>query len=294
MNRVKFGKIVKSLRAEHIDHISGGSWTQKQLAKETGLTEIIIGNIERGKKTKLESDEIAILADALRLSTMERQEFFTAATEVEENSVTAELLEKDMAFEHVWSILAETKLPAFLIDPLFNLVGINRIMMSLHGVTNPMLDTIAQTELGVNVLSLMFREKAIMRKSMGKEWDDIARATLHQYRYTALRYRSTVQFETILAHMHTQPDFSRLWIETRATPDKDFFSQLRHYNYPHTIHGHLCYAATLSMVVTNYGNLYLTTHIPCDSETLAKFTEIGQENQGARKVMSWPLLTNNQ
>lgn len=46
---MKFGRIVKSLRAEHMDYANGGKWKQKQLAEATGLSEIIIGNIERGE-----------------------------------------------------------------------------------------------------------------------------------------------------------------------------------------------------------------------------------------------------
>lgn len=72
---MKFGRIVKSLRAEHMDYANGGKWKQKQLAGATGLSEIIIGNIERGERTKLEGSEIVGLADALQLSTMERRNF---------------------------------------------------------------------------------------------------------------------------------------------------------------------------------------------------------------------------
>lgn len=265
---------------------------KSHLADAAGLTEIIIGNIERGERTKLESDEIASLADALRLTTLERQVFFAAATNVDEEDKTAELPGQDSAFEHVWDILSTTQLPAYLTDSLGSLIGINRIMMAFHGVSDQLFDNSIAIDIGVNVLALIFRKGAIMRQSMGDKWDAIARANVHQFRFMALPYRYTEEFKAILSYMHTQPDFSRMWMETRTAPNTDFFSQLRHYNYTHTIHGHVCYAATLSTIVTNHGNLYLTTHIPCDVETLSKFTKLREQNHGARTVMSWPSFEN--
>lgn len=288
MDRVKFGQIVKSLRAEHLDHASGGRWTQGHLAAVAGLTEVIVGNIERGERTKLESDEIAGLADALRLTTLERQAFFAAATDVDEDDKTADLSEPDSAFDHVWNILSTTQLPAYLTDPLGNVVGINRIMMAFHGVSDQLFDNAIETDIGVNVLALIFRQGAVMRQSMGMKWDAIARANVQQFRFMALPYRYSKNFEEILSHMYKQPDFLRLWAETRTTPRMDFFSQLRYYDYAHAIHGDICYVATLSTVVTAHGNLYLTNHIPCNAETLTKFTKISEVEHGARAVMPWP------
>lgn len=184
MDKVKFGGIVKSLRTEHIDYSSGGTWTQKHLAKAANLSEVVIGNIERGEKVKIEGYEVVGLADALKLSAMERVEFFAAATDIEkkDDTINKDQPQSDPGIDEIWKVLSTIKSPAYLADPFFNLIGINRNMMTFHGVTDLMLDSLIETELGVHVLGLVFRETAVLRQSMSREWDTIARSTLHQYR----------------------------------------------------------------------------------------------------------------
>ena len=50
MEHKTFGKIVAALRQEQINLANGNSWSQTDLAEETGLTPGIVGRIERGQQ----------------------------------------------------------------------------------------------------------------------------------------------------------------------------------------------------------------------------------------------------
>ena len=62
MEHKAFGQIVTALRKEQIDFASGHSWSQLRLADETGLTERIVGKIERGEQARLDREILEGLA----------------------------------------------------------------------------------------------------------------------------------------------------------------------------------------------------------------------------------------
>ena len=63
-----FGQVVTALRKEQIDFASGHSWSQRQLAEETGLTVRIVGKIERGEQARLDGAILQGLAQAFQLT----------------------------------------------------------------------------------------------------------------------------------------------------------------------------------------------------------------------------------
>ena len=80
MNRM-FGKILEARRKEQTIFTNGieKPWSQKKLAEVSGVGWRTIGEIERGKKAKLEIEDLDKLATALKLSVLERREFYEAA-----------------------------------------------------------------------------------------------------------------------------------------------------------------------------------------------------------------------
>ncbi|MGE5842322.1 MAG: helix-turn-helix domain-containing protein, partial [Deltaproteobacteria bacterium] len=83
MDRKQFGKLIAALRREQRDE-HDHEYTQAKLAEVVGVSEQIIGKIERGEKITYEADLLINLAKAFRLSSPERQEFFLAAVGLEE------------------------------------------------------------------------------------------------------------------------------------------------------------------------------------------------------------------
>jgi len=120
---------------------------------------------------------------------------------------TADKSDDASAFDHVWSCLGQTPFPAYLTDPLCNIIGINQSMMDFHGLTDEIVTAALRSKMGANVLGMLFRKESILRQSMGDGWEPIVRSNLHQFRATALRYRHLAQFETLLSLLRERADF---------------------------------------------------------------------------------------
>lgn len=286
MKPKQFGKIVKSLRVELLDYQSGGMWTQRKLADATNLSERTIGAIERGERTNITDDEIALLADALLLSTMERQEFFNATRSLDG---MASRIEPGKPLEYLWQLLEKAIFPTYLVDPFFNLIGMNNTIMAFHGWTDASIEAELQRENGGNLISRMFQTEGVLRSSAGPKWVSIISAFLSIFRFTSLRYRHTDTFDTLLTHLHTRPDFSQIWQETRQH-QSDLFSMVIHFDYVHRHHGSVAYAATIAPTVTNMGELYFISHAPLDRVTTELYLRLGKEKQGARIIKPWPCF----
>lgn len=87
MHPKEFGQLVAALRKEQFDPVIGKAWSQKMLAQSTQLSERVIANIEQGQKINLEVEILVRLANAFRLTTLERREFFAAATRLSDPEV---------------------------------------------------------------------------------------------------------------------------------------------------------------------------------------------------------------
>jgi len=174
-----------------------------------------------------------------------------------------------------------------LIDPLYNLIGVNSAFMAYRSMANEILDHACQSEIGCNVLVLLFKSGSTLRGRMKERWNAIARSNLHQFRFTVLRYRHLPAFDRLLQYLKQQPDFAQLWLDTREN-SVDFYSQLRLFNYHHEKLGSLHYTTTMSTTLTQYGPLYTIVFAPCDNQTLGVFKNLSEVNRGYRQVMPYP------
>jgi len=303
MDRKNFGKIVKSLRREQINFERGDFWTQKDLAQATCLSEDIIGKIEQGRRMNLSGDELSRLADAFRLSTLERREFFSAATETymkvergdngvesRRNGARSSAIDETDAqtsFDEIWNKFAAIQLPGYLTDSLSTLVGINEPMMLFHNIMLEALEQAAQTEIGCNMLTIFFRENSPLRRAMAHRWYEPARSNIRQFQFTSLQYRYTNRFEKMVAQLHKYPDFDYIWQQSRNNP-MDTASMLRAFEYTHVEHGPVHYAATITPTLTPCGPLYMTIFAPSSTRTRDVFNELIQNKMGIRQIMPWP------
>ncbi len=288
MNRKQFGKIVKSLRKEHMDWETGRAWTQRKLAEEANLSLDIIEKIEQGSRKIVQYEELRQIAAALQLSTLERREFFAAAAEISMSTILQKEADEDANFTQVWRHLSSTRQPAFLFSSLYDLVGINASMMAFHGLAREGLMKARESEMGCNVLGLLFAHNAVLRTAMQSEWQQIAVSNIYQFRFTSLRYRYTTRFEVLLKELRKLPDFQRLWMKTRLH-GKDFFSQLRDFNYLHEQHGPVHYGVTMTSTLTRCGHLYLSTFEAYDERTEKLFGEFAERPGLPARVMPWPI-----
>lgn len=79
MNRKEFGQLLATLRKDM-------GWTQFQLAELVEIDEAVISQVERGVKKHYEPELLFSLANAFQLTTLERREFFLAASGLEKKT----------------------------------------------------------------------------------------------------------------------------------------------------------------------------------------------------------------
>lgn len=288
MNRKQFGKVVKSLRKEHFDWETNRVWTQKRLADEANLSLDIAEKIEGGKRKILQGEELQQLASALKLSTLERREFFAIAAEVDMAEIIKEEANDEANFSHVWHHLASTRQPAYLFSSLYDLVGINAAMMAFHGLTRESLLKMRESDLGCNVLGLLFARNAALRTAMSREWQQIAISNIYQFHFTSLPYRYTKRYGIVTRELRKLPDYSRLSMETRLH-SQDYFSQLRDFQYTHHLHGPVHYGVSMTSTLTRCGHLYLSTFTAYDKQTDGLFDKFAQRPGLPLRVMPWPI-----
>ena len=80
MNRKEFGELVATLRQDM-------DWTQSELAEYADVNDAVISQIERGVKKHFEPELLFCLANVFQLTTLERREFFLAASGLDQKQI---------------------------------------------------------------------------------------------------------------------------------------------------------------------------------------------------------------
>lgn len=115
MQKDMFGKLVRSLRKEHRD-ADGTQWTQQFLAEKAGVDKRALERIEQGLLRKIDPDIVLRLADALELTSVERQEFFFAAMWIDNSNLASPQTDPEEKLKLLLAMLASVRLPAMLVD----------------------------------------------------------------------------------------------------------------------------------------------------------------------------------
>ena len=279
--------MVAALRREQFDFASGNSWTQRQLAKETGLTVRIVGKIERGEQARLDAEILQGLAQAFQLTSFERREFFAMASEVADAALVRAALGSEDVFTQVWALLDTLCAPAFLMDPFADLIGVNRALLAFHDLSLAQLKAARATAAGANNMVLLLTPDGRLRQILGRGWRPIALANMQQWRAMTLRYRHTARFRQLFSALSACPDFYGLWADSHEDGYDDY-SRLRSYAYTHGAHGPVAYTVFTNTSLSAYGELYLSTFVPQDRVTTALFETLAGNSGQALSLAPWP------
>jgi transcriptional regulator with XRE-family HTH domain len=141
-NRLMFGTLVSSLREDL-------RITQNDLADKSGLRLTQLRDIEQGLKVDLLRESTLIkLALALQLTTLERYQFFLAASgilpsEIFKGNEMLTLLPFDarMVLEDICAIVKKLPFPAFIVDSYCDIVAANAIVIELMEIHPSILNT---------------------------------------------------------------------------------------------------------------------------------------------------------
>ena len=289
MEHVTFGKVVAALRREQINYNNGQNWSQQDLADETGLTPRIVGKIERGEQARLDGEILGSLANAFNLTSLERREFFTIASEVADKEMVRKDLCDNEVFTEVWDLLNDLCVPAFLTDPFSDLVGVNRSLLLFHNISVQELQAFKSTAVGVNNLGLLFTSDTPLKQVLGHGWWSIAHANVQQWRVATLRYRHTIRFRELFVALSAFSEFRTMWA---AGNDAEYAiedcSRLRSCIYKHGIHGSVAYTVFVNISLSASGELYLCTFVPQNGDTANLFQKMAGDNNNAIRFSQWP------
>ncbi len=289
MEHATFGKVVAALRKEQTNFTSGNKWSQQDLANESGLSIRIVGKIERGEQARLDDEMLRGLARAFDLTSFERREFFAMASEVSDGHITRRDLCNEDVLSEVWELLDNICTPAFLTDPLFDIVGVNRSLLAFHGVSLEELKAFKNTPIGINNLGLVFSSNTALKETLGRGWDSIANANVQQWRASTLRYRHTERFQQIFTALSTYTAFRMIWaVGNEAEHAIEDCSRIRKCVYQHGNHGHVSYTVFVNISISAFGDLHLCTLIPMNKRTTNLFMELSETNSGALPLCQWP------
>ena len=293
MNRKEFGKLVAALRKSR-PNSHGQPTTQSQLAESTGISQQVLGNIERGGKVALEPEFLLSLARVLNLSTRERREFFLAAIGIQEDNIPANQPEASLVFDELFNSLAQIALPAFLVDAYDDIVAANNSILRLFEFSQDLISMAPTMPGGYNVIRFVFSKESRFNALLGKQHEKYLMQSIRFFRAISLPNRATPYYQYLLKSFQTDRKmalfnqyFQRDLVENQ-TDDFYFEGERFQMNYPAL--GELdFYSPPLSPISTSKGNLYLITYIPASPATTQACALLATlSGLGARRLAPWP------
>ena len=292
MNRREFGQLLATLRQD-LD------WTQFQLSEYADVDNAIISQIERGVKKYFEPELMFRLANALQLTTLERREFFLAASGLDNERIARQpTLGMATNTNNIRKLLdrlvkttGEILLPAFLLDVYGDVIAANNIVLAFFRVPPTMLETAANTPGGYNTVRINFGRDLIGRHHVADRWDEYAVNSMRAFRENSLRYRAKPYFKYLMNTFRNHaeyPYFDRYWKMVSSTED-DKNANVDYFSYHHDEFGDLNYVASSTVSITSYGELFLVYYLPCDDLTDQVFDQLKKQvGVGVTRFAPWP------
>jgi transcriptional regulator with XRE-family HTH domain len=290
MDRKSFGKLLAALRVEM-------GWTQAQLAELTDEEDAVISQVERGMKKYLDPELVLRLANALQLATLERREFFLAASGMEakdiisapESVMMSEGHSAERVLQKIIGLLGQLPVPAFVSDVFGDVVAANKIIIDLLQVPPELLAQAPLVPGGYSTLRLNYGEAT--RAMIADGYDTYAVNALRAFREISLRYRAHPYYQYLMKEFRNPkkyPLFEHFWRKAAVLED-DRTMALEPFIYTHTRYGRLAYSTSSSTFFTAEGELFLYQYTPLDAPTETVFREIHERTgTAALRFAPWP------
>lgn len=291
MNRKEFGQLVKALRKEHRD-AEGGFWTQETLAHRANLSPRTIGRIENGTLRKFDKEVLLKLADALLLTSSERQEFFRASAGIDNKLMVRRSNKPEIVFTQLMKRVGGVALPAFVIDSYCDLIAANAAATALLDINAAGLGLpeMQKRPFGLNMLQFVFSNEAVSfyRERMNEYWPNYAYQNMMVFRTLSFKYRSSNYFQGLLEELLQFPYFRRYWQEVYCQ-ERDHILDNEHIHFNHRLWGPMNFFSTSLTALSSAGELYFWTYVPATQRTTEIFVRIMEQNgSGLFPTSHWP------
>lgn len=291
MDRLEFGMLVASLREDM-------RWTQVELAEKSGVDTAAISNIERGTRRDLLKDNVLIkLADAFRLTTLERQEFLFAASGVGYDAVLRK--ESDYAklnfdpeafMTEIGEHIGRLTLPVLVTDAFCDILLVNNCLLEFYNAPPSILQTAGDSLEGFNQMRYVFHADSNFRSLVGEEeWEKFILINARYFRRRSLRVRSKPYFTSLLNEFldnKRYPSFERCWRKMMFESNDDYHIQFEK-TEEEDMHSFVAVESLLAL--TPYGDLYLQQLLPLTRKTSKRIEKIlDKVGQGYVKLAPFP------
>jgi transcriptional regulator with XRE-family HTH domain len=293
MDRKEFGKLVAMLRQDL-------GWTQFHLAEYIQMDEPVISQIERGVKRHFEPELLFKLANSFHLTTIERREFFLAASGIHENEIVrqpsaalkTDTINSSKVLAKMVNILAQLNVPAFVMDVYSEVLAVNYPAFFFFNAPPAMVASAASTPGGFTTIRMMFGKELAIRSHITENWEHYAVGSMRFVRENSLRYRSRPYFQYLMKAFKNPaefPLFDRYW-KLVSSFEQDREANVDVFNYTHDEYGPLKYATSTTVSITPHGELFLNQYLPLDAHTESLFDEMLEKNgKGVfAPLASWP------
>jgi transcriptional regulator with XRE-family HTH domain len=296
MDRREFGQLIAALRKEHMDE-AGNRMTQAKLAElaqaqnpQSPVNEVILGKIERGERAMLDDHMLLSLADALKLTTGERREFFLAATGLDDEQIYQDHADPQKALAKALRTLQDIQLPAVLLDSYLDIIAANSAVLDLYNASHMHIQGRLGQLGGLNLLDYIFSSDfEPQRRLMARQaWRNFAVGNVIYFRRVTLRQRMTDYFAALFAQLRRNREFRWFWEEVFYAEKRNFVGG-ESFQMGSAEGAHYSYLTAPLIFLTAYGNLEIITHIPRNLETAKAFTRMAKEKPPmVHQLSSWP------
>lgn len=280
MDRKEFGTLVAMLREDM-------GRTQFQLAEYAGIDVAVISQIERGVKKHLDPDLLFNLANQFHLTTIERKEFFLAASGITQGQIirqpsaalATDTINAEKVLGKMLNIIERIQLPAFIMDVYSDVLAVNRIAGAFFQVTPALLESAPHIPGGYSSIRMMFGKELALRSKIIENWDEYAIGSMRFVRENSLRYRASSYFQYLMKAFRDPieyPLFDRYW-KLVSSFEQDREANVDVFSYTHADFGRLNYATATTISITPHGELFLNQYLPLDEHTRILFENLADK-----------------
>lgn len=292
MKRKEFGELLAALRQDL-------NWTQFQFAEAADIDEPIISQIERGVKKHFEPELLFNLANALQLNTLERREFFLAASGLDQKQIvrqpsaatSTDVFNVRKMLDKMIELTGQIRLPAFITDVYSDIIAVNNIMLSFYKAPATLFENMDRIPGGYNTTRFNFGKDLAARGSILDHWDNYALNSMRSFRENSLRYRAQPYFKYLMKAFRNPaeyPLFDRYW-KMVSSVEEDKENTTDYFAYRHVEFGEVKYTSSANTSITSFGELFVVQYLPLDEGTSGIFEQIAkQAGQGVVRFSPWP------
>lgn len=293
MDRKEFGILVSLLRQDL-------GQTQFQLAENSQIDNAVISQIERGVKKHLDPELLFKLANALHLTTIERREFFLAASGVEQSNIirqptlalATDSIDSEKVLGKMIRIIEKLHIPAFIMDVYSDVLALNNPALLFFQTPPEMVQSAPHLPGGYTTVRAMFGKELSLKSKITENWDQYAVGSMRFVRENSLRYRAKPYFRYLMQAFQNQneyPLFDRYW-RMVSSFEQDREANVDVFTYTHSDFGPITYATATTVSITPHGELFLNQYLPLDEPTRILFDNfIKTIGEGAIAPLApWP------